>query len=59
MFKGMFNDSNWAGILSLLIFFSVFIIAVVMTLMKRKSDVDYMAHLPLDDDDTLNNSKKK
>lgn len=59
MFKGMFNDNSWAGILSLLIFFSVFIIAVVMVMLKKKSDVDYMAHLPLEDDGTLEKSKKK
>ena len=53
MFKGMFDGSDWAGILSTLIFFSVFLVAIVLALLKKKSDVDYMAHMPLDDDDNL------
>ena len=53
MFKGMFNGTDWAGILSMLIFFTVFLVAIVMTILKKKSDVDYMARMPLDDDDNL------
>ncbi len=57
MFKGLFNGYNWAGIVSLLIFFSVFVIATVMVMMRKKSDIDYMANLPLEDDDNPENSK--
>ncbi len=53
MFKGMFNGTDWAGILSMLIFFMVFVVAIVMTILKKKSDVDYMANLPLDEDVNL------
>jgi len=55
MFKGMFNGSNWAGIVSLLIFFSVFVIAMVMVFMKKESDIEHLSHLPLDDEDTSEN----
>ncbi len=58
MFKGMFNGTDWAGILSMLIFFMVFVVAIVMTILKKKGDVDYMANLPLDDDNLDNKNKK-
>ncbi len=51
MFKGLFDNTEWAGILSTLIFFSVFVIAVIMAITKKKSDVEYMSNLPLDDDE--------
>lgn len=58
MFKGMFNDSSFYGVLSLLIFFTVFVIAMIMVVLKKKSDVEYMANLPLDDNEILDQSKK-
>jgi len=51
MFKGMFNGTDWAAILSTLIFFTVFVIAIILALTKKKSDVDYLARMPLDDED--------
>jgi len=57
MFKGMFNGSDWAGILSMLIFFTVFVVAIILAILKKKSDVDYMANMPLDDDDNLDQQK--
>lgn len=53
MFKGMFDGSSWAGILSMLIFFIVFVVAIILTILKKKDDVDYMANLPLDEDENL------
>jgi len=53
MFKGMFDGSSWAGILSTLIFFIVFVVAIILTILKKKDDVDYMANLPLDKDENL------
>ncbi len=57
MFKGLFDNTEWAGILSTLIFFTVFVIAVVMAITKKKSDVDYMSNLPLEDDDIIETKK--
>ena len=53
MFKGLFDNVQWAGILSLLIFFGVFVIAMVFVALKKKTEMDYMSKLPLQDDDSV------
>ncbi|GEM_PF-7118901 len=58
MFKGMFDIHQWAGIISTLIFFSVFAIAMWMVFLKKKSEMDYMANLPLEDDDVHSGDTK-
>ena len=59
MFKGFSEGLEWTGIASTLIFLTVFIIAIVMVVLKRKKDVDYMANLPLEDNEVLEDKIKK
>ena len=56
MIKGLFDGTaEWTGIVSTLIFFSVFVIAIIMTILRKKSHVDYMSNLPLEDDENQEN----
>lgn len=52
MFKYILENAgniNWMAIFALLTFFSLFVISAVLVFTKRKSWVDKMSSLPLED----------
>lgn len=52
MFKYIISqagDYNWMAIVSLLLFFGVFLFMLVHTLSLRKAEVDAASRLPLED----------
>jgi hypothetical protein len=40
---------QWFGIITLLLFFGTFCLAILNTLLSKKKQVEYMAKLPLED----------
>ncbi|MCB0636060.1 MAG: hypothetical protein KDC54_05560 [Lewinella sp.] len=48
------GNINWMAIFALLTFFFLFTISAVVIFTKRKSYIDHMAALPLDDNQPLN-----
>lgn len=40
---------QWFGIITLLLFFGTFCLAILRTLLTKKKQVEYMANLPLED----------
>ena len=44
------GDINWMAIFALLTFFSLFAVSAVAIFVKRKSFIDKMSHLPLEED---------
>ena len=46
----MAGNINWMAIFALLTFFTVFTIAIVLVLGKRRSFSDRMARMPLEED---------
>lgn len=43
------NGIQWFGISTLLLFFGVFLVAVIHTFLGKKEDMRHMAELPLKD----------
>lgn len=54
MYKHLLNriaeDIDWMALLPLLLFFTVFALVIVAVMAARKSHMDYMAGLPLEND---------
>lgn len=48
------GDINWMAIFALLTFFSMFVITAWVVLLKDKSYTDKMAHLPLEEANSIN-----
>ncbi len=48
------EEIDWMALTPLLLFFIVFAIVIVAVFAERKSHIDYMARLPLQDDASLN-----
>lgn len=44
------GDINWMAIFALLTFLWLFVVSVITVFLKKKSFIDHMAHLPLDED---------
>lgn len=44
------GDINWMALFALLSFFFVFSMAIYLAFKKDKSQLDYMASMPLEDD---------
>jgi hypothetical protein len=40
---------QWFGIITLLLFFGTFCLAIIRTILAKKKSVQYMANLPLED----------
>ena len=51
------GNINWMAIFALLTFFFLFTISAVVIFLKRRSWVDHMANLPLEDDNQPDNSE--
>ncbi len=51
------GNINWMAIFALLTFFFLFTISAVVIFTKRKSWVDHMSHLPLEDNQVVNGEK--
>lgn len=57
MFKYILENAgniNWMAIFALITFFALFVISAVVIITKRKSWIDKMAHLPLEDNTSFN-----
>lgn len=51
------GNINWMAIFALLTFFFLFTISAFVIFTKRKSWVDHMSHLPLEDNHLVNGEK--
>jgi cbb3-type cytochrome oxidase subunit 3 len=47
------------AIISMLLFLSIFVGMIILVLRMRKSTIDHVSRLPLEDDDTLEDVLKK
>lgn len=51
MYKTILETANvdWFGLASTVVFFAVFVLVVVLIIRAKKSHVDHMSNLPLED----------
>ncbi|MEM1121895.1 MAG: hypothetical protein AAGJ18_15695 [Bacteroidota bacterium] len=45
------GDINWMAIFALVTFFWIFSVSAITIFLKKKSFIDHMAHLPLEQED--------
>ena len=51
------GNINWMALFALLTFFFVFSMSIYMAFIKDKKQLEEVAHLPLLEDDPINNSQ--
>lgn len=55
--KTISEDIDWMALTPLLLFFGVFLVVVIAAFAERKSHIDYMAGMPLQDDPEINETQ--